>query len=135
MTTQTKQQIRHTLKVWQMNTEFTGGNRWRVGSGEKLYKVNVYFQGYADETYVDGELVSQTAHGFHLVYECSCEASRFGKTCVHGQSVLKQYENDFSFLFPLFGLSVPAPVRFSELHKRAQEVDAKLKANKFIKAA
>lgn len=120
-------------KMWALEPEFLGSNLWNVNSDGKNYKVQVYFAGYCDSTFVGGELVPQRSHGFHLTYECECEAGYYGKTCVHGAAVLSEYEKNWKYLFPLFNL--PEANNFTELRKRAREVEQRLQENSFQRAA
>lgn len=96
---------------------FCGQNKWTCDSTSRAnvtYTQEVYFVGFSDASDI----------GFEIEIKCSCPASG---VCKHQIAIETKYHSNWKYYFSLFGL--PEDARFSELHKKADEVYLRLCAN------
>jgi hypothetical protein len=117
----TKSEIKKVLKFYSLKAHFLGANLWQIVSDDRLYQVEVFFQGY-DHRY---------EHGLKLKGFCNCTSAIYGKPCLHADKAVSEYERDFSLLFGLFGMEAPEPMRFDELNQKIIETERKLRENSF----
>lgn len=100
---------------------FISDNRWKVQSTTRtnvFYSIEVYFAGYNDSF----------SHGLDLFIECGCPAGRVEKPCKHVIAIQNAYENNWLYIFGLFGLNADDS-NFAELYEKIEVTDARLKAN------
>ena len=118
-----RQETKRAYKQINLEPEFTGANNWTVTSNGVNYKLQVYFKGFSNHF----------SHGLDLVVDCNCLAGQNGKTCCHANSVLYQYDNRWSLLYPLFNLTKEESLK--PIFDKANETYQRLQANSFKAAA